>query len=171
MRKLILVLLAVLAASAGAAAMNLKEAFDALSHIPNINVRTADYNLPVVADVIKDGQISAAYNLDAALIKESGDAAYTILNQVPLTYMINGGNNNLAAAFVYATPNAEGTNDVLIAVMSGWRGAVVFIYGTIDNAARDAIQQAPLEIEGPYLSIKTQMPDGSDFNIGISKGR
>lgn len=171
MRKFALVLLAVLAATAGAAAMDLKEAFVALSNIPDVKEAAADYNLPVEADVIRDGKLSAVYNLDAAQIKKSGDAAFTILNLVPLTYMINGGCNGEAAVFVYAAPATADTSNVLIAVMSGRRGALVFIYGTIDNTVRDIIQQAPLEMQGAYVSLKADMPDGSNFNIGIGKGR
>lgn len=93
MKKFILALCAVLAVSVGAFALNLKEAFDALSNIPNINVRVPDYNLPVAMDVIQNGRVAAAYNLDRGQIAESGNAAYALLNQVPLVYMINGGNN------------------------------------------------------------------------------
>ena len=150
MKKFILALCAVFAVSAGAFAMNLKEAFEALSDIPNINVKAPDYNLPVVMDGIRNGRVAAAYNLNEAQIAESGAAAFTLLNRVPLARMINGANNGMVAAFVYAEPDGNGANDVLIAVMSGYRGSVVFIYGTIDDVIRDAIQNADLEMEGNY---------------------
>lgn len=171
MKKFILALCAVLAVSAGAFAMNLKEAFDALSNIPNINVRVPDYNLPVAMDVIQNGRVAAAYNLDRGQIAESGNAAYALLNQVPLVYMINGGNNHQVAAFVYAEPDGKGMNDVLIAVMSGYRGSVIFVYGTIDDATKDAIMNAPLEIDGSYLKMATSLADGNEFNIIVSKAR
>ncbi len=171
MKKFILALCAVLAVSAGAFAMNLKEAFDALSNIPNINVRVPDYNLPVVMDVIQNGRVAAAYNLDRGQIAESGNAAYALLNQVPLVHMINGGNNHQVAAFVYAEPDGKGANDVLIAVMSGYRGSVIFVYGTIDDATKDAIMNAPLEIDGSYLKMATSLADGNEFNIIVSKAR
>lgn len=171
MKKILLTLVLAVASVFGSYAMTLKEAFGALSDIQNISVRAADYNLPVISDVIADGQIAAAYNLPAEKILATGNAAYAILNQVPLADMINGANNNLAAAFVYATSNGDGTNDILIAVMSGYRGAVVFLYGTVSDAARLAIQSAPLEMEGAFLSLKAAIPGEGDFNIILSKAR
>lgn len=159
------------AAGLGASAMSLKEAFGALSNLPEISVREPDYNLPVINDFVQNGRIAAAYNLDRAQIKRSGDAALAILNQVPLHYMINGGSNGLVGAFVYASPDGEGSNDVLVAAMSGYRGSLVFMYGKADDKCLEAIQQAPLHIEGTYLSLEASVPDVGDFNIIMSKAR
>lgn len=171
MKKIILSLLAMFAITAGASAMNLKDAFTALSNLPNINVTAPDYNLPVVAEVIHNGQIAAGYNMPQQQILESATAAYAILNQVPMSYMINGGNNKEVAAFIYATPNDSESNDILIAAMNGSKGSIVFLYGTIDDASLNAIQNASLTMQGNYLSIEAQMPDNTDFNITLSKSR
>lgn len=151
--------------------ISLKEAFSELSKVQNVAITAPDYNLPVIADVISDGQIAAAYNLDATKIKASADEAFAILNKLPLTKVINGGSNGQVAAFVYAEPNGSGSNDALIAVMSGYRGSVVFMYGTMDDTAKEAIQNAPLSIEGINLNLDTTLPDGNEFHITINKGR
>ena len=171
MKKILLSLIALIGLSAGASAMSLKEAFSALSNLQNITVKTPDYNLPVVADVVKDGQIAAGYNMNQQQVYETATAAYTVLNQVPLTYMINGGNNNQVAAFVYASPKGDGMNDVLIVVMSGYKGSVVSMFGTIDDAAKEAIQNAQFEMQGINLNMNATMADGSEFNITLSKAR
>lgn len=171
MKKIAVIFLSLIAISLSASAMNLKEAFDALSNVPNINVRQADANLPVIDDLIIDGQVAAAYNLDAAKILETGTSVYTILNQVPVTYMINGGNNNQVMAFVYATPNDAGTNDILVVAMSGYRGSAVSIFGTATNEAVEAIKAASFEMEGSYLNLSAVVPDAGEFNITLSKGR
>lgn len=171
MKKFIIALVVVISATVSVSAMSLKDAFSALSNIQNVNITAPDYNLPVIGEGVKDGQIAAAYNLNAQQIYESGTAAYTILNQIPLANMINGGNNGEVAAFVYTTPAGENSNEILIAVMSGYKGSVVFLYGTIDDASRDAIKNAPLQMEGSFLSLESTMPDGSDFNIILSKAR
>lgn len=156
----------------GASAMNLKEAFNALSNIPAVSITSPDYNLPVISEVVLNGQIAAAYNLDATQIQQTGNAALTILNQVPLVYMINGGANNNVAAFVYTTPNDEGTNDILIVTMSGYKGSVVAMYGQVDDNVKNAIQSAPLNMQGDFLSIDTgDIPDAGYFNITLSKAR
>ena len=171
MKKTIFALLALIAVSISASAINLKEAYEALSNVPNINMRQADANLPVVTDVIADGQIAAAYNLDATKIFETGTAVYTILNQIPMSYIVNGATNNQVAAFVYATPNEEGTNDILVVVMSGYRGSAVSVFGTASNETIAAIKAAKLEMQGSYLNLSAEVPDAGEFNITLSKGR
>lgn len=85
MKKTIFILLSLFTISVGASAIDLKDAFNALSNIPNINVRQADYNLPVVDELIIDGQIAGAYNLDESKIFETGTSVYTILNMIPMS--------------------------------------------------------------------------------------
>ena len=171
MKKIISIILSLFALSISASAINLREAYQALSNVPNINVRQADYNLPVIDDLIVDRQIAGAYNLDATKIFETGTSIYTILNQIPLSYMINGGNNNQVAAFVYATPNETGTNDILVVVMSGYRGSAVSMFGTATNETVEAIRMAPFEMEGSYLNLSAKVPDVGEFNVTLSKGR
>lgn len=172
MKKILLSLFAVVASVAGAFAMNLREAYTSLSELPQINVRAADYNLPVIADVVQDGEIAAAYNLDGEQIHKAGNAAFAILNEVPLSFVVNGGTNGEVAAFVYASPLRADTSEILVVAMSGLRGSVVAMYGTVDNAVVDAIRQAPLKIEGSFLSLEAHLPgDKGDFNIILSKAR
>lgn len=171
MKRYVFVLLALIAISVSASAINLKEAYQALSNIPTINMRHADANLPVIDELIVNGQIAAAYNLDTKKIYETGTSVYTILNQIPLSYMINGGNNNQVLAFVYATPNETGTNDILVVVMSGYRGSAVSIFGTATNETVEAIKAAPFEMEGSYLSLSAKVPNVGEFNISLNKGK
>ncbi|MBD5202863.1 MAG: hypothetical protein HDR83_09190 [Bacteroides sp.] len=171
MKKIILSILSLIAVAVSASAINLQEAYSALSNVPNINVRQPDANLPVIDDLIIDGQIAGAYNLDAAGILETGTSVYTILNQIPLSYMINGGNNNQVAAFVYATPNEGGSNDILVVVMSGYKGSAVSIYGTATNETVKAIKSATFEMQGQSLNLSATVPDVGDFNITLNKGR
>ncbi len=84
--------------------ITLKDAFDELSKIQNVTITAPDYNLPVVADVVKDGKIAAAYNLDAAQTLATGQSAFDILKKVTMSYIINGANNGEVAACVYETP-------------------------------------------------------------------
>lgn len=152
--------------------ISLKEAFSSLSNIQNISVTAPDYNLPVVSDFVENGTIAAGYNMNASQVYESATEAFAILNKVPLTYMINGGNNNNVAAFVYTEPNDNGSNDILIAAMSGSKGSVVFMYGTVNDICKSAIQNAKLEIQGDFLSLEADsLPDVGDFNIILSKAR
>lgn len=173
MKKLMLSLLAVVGLSAGASAMNLKDAFAALYNLPNVSVVKPDYNMPVSSTLSDDGDgVAAAYNLNAEQIGATGDATMAILNQVPLNYLINGGGNGEVMAMVYSMPTGEGKNDVLVAVLSGYRGLAFFMYGTdIDDAVCEALQSAPLKIEGNFLSLETTLPDGNEFNIILSKAR
>lgn len=166
MKKIILLIALAFSISLGASAMSLKEAFDALSNVPNVSAKT-DYNTPILG-LIVNGQQATAKNLNASQIFESGNAVYTILNQVPLSRMINGGNNNSVGAFVYATPESkDGLYEVLIVLMSGRDGDISIIYGGIDAAAKAALQNAPLKMEGPTISIHASLPNGDTYNIQV----
>lgn len=164
MKKIILLLAIALSAAFSISAMSLKEAFKALSNVPNISVRT-DYDTPILGLVV-NGQIAKAENLNRSQILESGNAALTILNQVPLTWMINGGNNNLVAAFVYASPEStDGIYETLMILMSGEAGDITVIHGGIYEAARNAFQNAPLKMEGASIKIQATLPNGDTYNI------
>ena len=171
MKKFIFILVALIGLSVSASAITLKEAYSALSNVPNINMRQADYNLPIVDELIADGQIAGAYNLDATKIFETGTAIYTILNQIPMSYMINGGTNHQVAAFVYATPNEKGTNDILVVAMSGYLGSAVSMFGTATNETVEAFKSAPFEMEGSFLNLSAKVPNVGEFNITLNKGR
>lgn len=164
MKKIILLFAIFLSITYSSSAMSLKEAFNALSNVPNISVKT-NYNTPILG-LIVNGQFAAANNLNESQILESGNAVYTILNQVPLARMINGGNNNSVAAFVYATPECtNGIYEVLIVLMSGKAGDISVIYGGIDEAAKNALQSAPLKMESDTISIHASLPNGDTYNI------
>lgn len=179
MKKTLLSLITLLSVALGASAMSLKDAYKALSNIPNVSVTNPDYNLPMDISAmpdygftLNDGNLAAGYNMNAAQIKETGDAAYTILNQVPMVRMINGANNNLVAAFVYAEPTGENSNDVLIAAMSGYRGSVVFMYvQNVPDATCTALQSASVEMAGSFLSLNAKLSGNDEFSIILNKGR
>lgn len=179
MKKTLLSLIALLSVALGASAMSLKDAYKALSNIPNVSVTNPDYNLPMDISAmpdygftLNDGNLAAGYNMNAAQIKETGDAAYTILNQVPMVRMINGANNNQVAAFVYAEPTGENSNDVLIAAMSGYRGSVVFMYvQNVPDATCTALQSASVEMAGSFLSLNAKLSGNDEFSIILNKGR
>ena len=179
MKKTLLTLIALVSVALGASAMSLKDAYKALSNIPNVSVVKPDYNLPMDLPFeqnsgfsIEEGNLAAAYNLNTQQIFETGTATLTILNQVPLANMINGGNNNEVGAFVYAEPTGENSNDVLIVAMSGYRGSVVDLYlRNVPDAVCESLQSAPLEMVDSSLSLKAKLANGDEFNINLNKGR
>ncbi|MDE5850467.1 MAG: hypothetical protein K2H38_10015 [Muribaculaceae bacterium] len=179
MKKTLLSIIALLCVTLGASAMSLKDAYKALSNIPNVSVSSPDYNLPMDISAMPDygftlseGNLATAYNLNAAQIKETGDAAFTILNQVPMLRMINGGSNNSVAGLIYAEPTGENSNDVLIVAMSGNRGSAVFMYvQNVPDTVCTALQMAPVEMKGDYFSLRAKLNGNDEFNIILNKAR
>lgn len=171
MKKLTIILLALVCSVLGIYAMNLKEAYDALSNLPKITTElndtvTASINNKVVE---KNGvmKVAGARNLNGEDIKTVGNATLSILNQVPLSYMINGGNNGLVAAFVYCAPNENGSNDMLIVTMSGEQGDLTYLYMTdVNDTSKLCIQEGKLTLDGSSLSI---IPSNNDGIIGAIK--
>lgn len=173
MKKLILIFTMAFACIESASAISLKEAFTALSNLPNVSVtenldlmEATNNKCPVKLDSLKVVQVATAYDLDAKQIFTTGNSAYTILNQIPLQYMINGANNNDVCAFLYSSPYEAqpGLNHLLIAVMSGEWGSVVFIDSIVEDKELDAIQEASIEMKGNYLNMVIP----NYFNITIN---
>lgn len=171
MKKLTIILLALVCPVLGIYAMNLKEAYNALSNLPKITTElndtiTASINNKIVENngVMK---VAGAHNLNGEDIKTVGNATFSILNQVPLSYMINGGNNGVVAAFVYCTPNETGSNDMLVVTMSGEQGDLTYLYMTdVNETSKLCIQEGKLTINKSSLSI---IPSNNDGIIGAIK--
>ena len=171
MKKLTIILLALACSVLSICAMSLKEAYNALSNLPKITTElndtiTASINNKVVE---KNGvmKVAGARNLNGEDIKTVGNATLSILNQVPLSYMINGGNNGLVAAFVYCTPNETGSNDMLVVTMSGEQGDLTYLYMTdVNDTSKLCIQEGKLTLNRSSLSI---IPSNNDGIIGAIK--
>lgn len=50
-------------------------------------------------------------------------------------------------------------------LMSGEAGDITVIHGEINEAARNAYQNAPLKMEGASIKIHATLPDGDSYNI------
>lgn len=173
MKRILLIIAITLVSVVGASAINLQEAFSALSNLPNVTVKEnldlkdlTNNKCPIKLDSLKIAQVAIGYDLDAEKIAVTGNGAFAILNQIPFQYMINGANNNNVCAFLYSTPyeGHPGLNHLLIAVMSGEWGSVVFADAIIADKERDAIQAASIEMKGSSLNMS--VPDY--FNITIN---
>lgn len=167
MKKLILILFALTCAVWGTYAMDLREAYNALSNLPKI---TTEFKDTVTVNVVENSSImkvTGAHNLNSEDIKQVGNATFAILNQIPLSYMINGGNNGLVAAFVYCTPNENSSNDMLIVTMSGEQGDLTYLYVTdVNETSKLSIQQGKLTLKDSSLSI---IPSNNNGIIGAIK--
>ncbi len=169
MKKFILLLFGLSLSVIGASAMNLREAYNALSNLPNVSQVAKDSTSITINNVERyDGRImvSQASGLDKTEIFNTGNATYDILNQIPLTSMINGGNNGYVAAFVYSAPNEVGLNDLLVVTMSGWHGDVTYVYLTnVEDADKTAVVNAKFVMEGSSLSLTPQSDNFLSFEI------
>ena len=171
MKKYLLTLFVLAWAVSSTYAMNLREAYNALSNLPKIKTELNDIVTVSINDKVTESKgimkVAGAHNLNSEDIKTVGNATFTILNQLPLSYMINGGNNGLVAAFVYCTPNDNGSNDMLIVTMSGEQGDLTYLYVTdVNEASKLCIQEGRLTLEGSSLSI---IPSNKNGIIGAIK--
>lgn len=168
MKKYILVLFALACSVLSTYAMNLKDAYYALSNLPKITTQYNDtITVTINNDVVENDiimKVAGAHNLNKEDIKSVGNATFSILNQIPLSYMINGGNNGLVAAFVYCTPNENGSNNMLIVTMSGEQGDLTYLYVTdVNETSKLCIQEGKLTLKDASLSI---IPSNSNGFIG-----
>lgn len=87
--------------------------------------------------------VSRAVGLNREEIKATGDVTLAVLDQIPLTSMINGGCNGLVGAFVYSAINEAGTNDVLIVTMSGEQGDLTYLFVTDLDEYSNCVSKTP----------------------------
>lgn len=157
MKKYVPILLALVCSVMSARAIDLREAYDALSHLPNVSTVIDDtVSVTIDKDAKYAGTMEAAraVNLNREEIRATGDATLAVLNHIPLTSMINGGCNGLVGAFVYSAVNEAGTNDMLIVTMSGEQGDLTYLFITdLDENSILSLQEAKLTMEGSSLSI------------------
>ncbi len=160
MKKFLLLIFGITLSISGASAINLREAYNALSNLPYVSSVVNDTISVSISKTEKySGTMlaSRAVGLGKTEIFQTGNATYAILNQIPLSYMINGGNNGYVAAFVYSTPNEEGTNDILVVSMSGWHGDISYVYVTnVEDVDVTALTNAKLFMQGSSLSLIPQ---------------
>lgn len=172
MKKFILLLFSLSLSIIGASAMNLREAYDALSNLPNVSKVTNDTIHVSIDKVVEYNGIvrtAMAHGLNRTEIFKTGNATLAILNQIPLSYMINGGNNGYVGAFIYSSPNENGSYDLLIVTMSGEQGDLTFNYIPDANEnSKKNLTEAKLTMQGASLSIIPQKSDGN-VNIGAIK--
>lgn len=158
MKKYILIIFVLTYSVLGTYAMNLREAYRALSNLPKIATELNDTITVSINNHVTENtsvmKVAGAHNLNSGDIKTIGNATFAILNQIPLSYMINGGNNGLVAAFVYSTPNENGSNDMLIVTMSGEQGNLTYLYATaVNDVSKRNIQEGKLTLKDGSLSI------------------
>lgn len=168
MKKYILILFSLTYSVLGTYAMNLREAYSALSNLPKIATELNDTITVSINDSVTENnsimEVAGAHNLNSGDIKTAGNATFAILNQIPLSYMINGGNNGLVAAFVYCTSNENGSNDMLIVTMSGEQGNLTYLYATdVNEVSKRSIQEGKLTLKDGSLSI---IPSNNNGIIG-----
>lgn len=168
MKNFMLILLALTCSVLGTYAINLREAYNALSNLPKITTEFNDaITVSINNNVIENNsvmKVAGAHNLNSEEIKTVGNATFAILNQIPLSYMINGGNNGLVAAFVYCTPNENDLNDMLIVTMSGEQGDLTYLYVTdVEEPSKLYIQDGKLTLKDSSLSL---IPSNNNGIIG-----
>lgn len=171
MKKSILILFALTCSVLGTYAMNLREAYNALSNLPEITTELNDtITVSINNNAVESNsvmKIAGAHNLNSEDIKTVGNSTFGILNQIPLSYMINGGNNGLVGAFVYCTPNENDSNDMLIVTMSGEQGDLTYVYVTdVRENSKLCIQEGKLTLKDSSLSI---IPSNNNGIIGAIK--
>lgn len=146
MKKYVLILITLMCSVMSARAIDLREAYNSFSRLPKVsNVLDDTVSVTIDKAAKYEGSmlVSRAVGLNREEIKATGDATLAVLNQIPLTCMINGGCNGLVGAFVYCAVNEAGTNDVLIVTMSGEQGDLTYLFVTDLDEYSNCVSKTP----------------------------
>lgn len=138
---------------------SLKDTYNQLSQISGVSEDT----IPIIKFGKYDVKVeknAGANNLDCQQIEKTGNAMFSILDGVPMEYIINGATNHLAAGFVYAKQLSADKNEILIVSCSGEAGYYGAIYGTANDSTVNALQISPLLMQGQkFLLVLEDTPD------------
>ena len=163
MKKLILIIGSLVFCCFGAFPISLKDVFNELSKVPNIEVTEKEPPETIVFDnkTYDTGwlEIAKASKLDAKEIKATGDFVMTILDKVALTNKIICSYNKQVGIFIYATPKGQELYEMLLVTMSGYRGDVDIIYNTINEATLQSLQEASVRMQNANLVV---LPNRTD---------
>ncbi len=131
---------------------SIKDAYIQLSQISGVTEDT----IPVIKfgkyEVKVENNVGAT-NLDREQIKNTGDTMFSILDRVPMEYIVNGATNNLAAGFVYANQLSTDKNEVLIVACSGEAGMYYATYGIANDSTVYALRLCPLSMQGQRFTL------------------
>ena len=146
-----------------AKAISLKDVFNELSKVPNIEISDKEPPETIVFDnkTYNTGwfEIAKATKLDAKEIKATGDCVMSILDRVALTNRIICSYNKQVGIFIYATPKGQDLYEMLLVTMSGYRGDVNIIYNTINEATLQSLQEASVSMQDANLVV---LPNRTD---------
>lgn len=134
---------------------SLKDAYDLLSQIPGV----AEDTIPIIKFgkyEVKVEENAGAANLNREQIYNTGNAMYSVLDRVPMKYIVNGATNKLAAGFVYANQLSTDKNEVLFVACSGEAGMYTAAYGFANDSTIYAIRMAPLSMQGQKLTLRLE---------------
>ena len=163
MKKIILISVSLIFCCFGAFSNSLKDVFNELSKMPNIEITEKEPPETIVFDnkTYDTGwlEIAAASRLDAKQIKDTGDSVLNILDKVALTDRIICGYNKQVGIFIYATPKGQDLYEMLLVTMSGYRGDVNIIYNTINEATLQSLQEASVRMQDANLVV---LPNRTD---------
>lgn len=167
MKKLFVLIVVFVATIAGASAMDLKEAFAALIKVPDVSLQADVKHSEAPVDMTEEGiysaEIATAADLSRVRTAEAMDSVYSVLNQLPIEYMINGANNGTVGCFIYSVPDGDGKYEILMAVLSPCTGNMEFTFLRADERIRDAIRNATVRMQGTCLTIV--YPENSESHI------
>lgn len=143
---------------------SLKDAYTQLSQIPGVTEDT----IPIIKfgkyEVKVENNVGAT-NLNREQIKNTGNAMLTILDRVPMEYIVNGATNNLAAGFVYANQLSTDKNEVLIVSCSGEAGMYGAAYGIANDSTVYALRMSPLSMQGQRFTLTLEDTPNRQINL------
>ena len=157
MKKLILISVSLVFCCFVAFPISLKDVFNELSKVPNIEITDKEPPETIVFDkeTYTSGwlEIAKASKLDAKEIKATGDCVMNILDKVALTDRIICSSNKQVGIFIYASPTCHDLYEMLLVTMSGYRGDVNIIYNTINEATLQSLQEASVRMQNSNLVV------------------
>ena len=163
MKYLRVYLLVFLFAVFNANAKSLKDVFNKLSKVPDMEITEKEPPETIVFD--KESyttgwlEVAKASRLDSNQFMVTGDSVMSILDKDPLKGRILCADNNKVGIYIYALSNGQDEYEMLLIMMSLYRKEVTILYNTINNATLKSLQEASVNMQNANLVV---LPNRTD---------
>ena len=155
MKKRMILFLAVVASVISAMAMSPAQAFHKLANTKGFDEYSYGDTiaLPAGQEITNCESVAIQNMVGSAKVRDFGHAIQNIIDKIPMDDVIVAAKSQDELGYVYATPNDDGTYDVLIVAAAGGPGFFKAVYGQADYDALRQIADSDILLNDNGLQI------------------
>ena len=161
MKKFMILFAAIVASAMAAMAMTPAQAFHKLANTEGFDEYSFGdtIQLPGNQEITNCESVAIQNMTGATKVRDFGHAIETIIDKIPMDDVLVAAQSQDELGYIYATPNDEGTYDVLIVAAAGGPGFFKAVLGQADYEALRQIANSDIILNDSGLQIALNSQD------------